>query len=239
MECRPFYQDNAAPIWYGRVEGMQPVNQKLYVYGYVTSKLTENYQGELLHMEFSMQMRAKNADDEIWNYLNPDEPFQDISFTCDGASELCTYFPVGYIPEINYEMYDVAVQVKPNDQLVGLEQTSVNFHIAWVSPEFTAYQLGFRTFFTIASLLILCFYCTKILCRVPVQLQRQLTFEQRGALSLAFLLFLFNDPLYPVHIYQPSFLTFALTEFCSALFISALLIYWLRELAGFRPQKAP
>ena len=33
-------------------------------------------------------------------------------------------------------------------------------------------------------------------------------------------------------------MTFAFTEFTSALFIAGLLIFWLRELAGFRPKKA-
>lgn len=53
------------------------------------------------------------------------------------------------------------------------------------------------------------------------------------------MLFLFNDPLYAAHIYTPSFVTFALTEFTSAIFISGLLVYWLRELALFRPRLLP
>lgn len=88
--------------------------------------------------------------------------------------------------------------------------------------------------FTCVSMLILCFYCTKVCCRVPAKLQRQLTFEQKGSLALISLLFLFNDPWYPVHIYSPSFLTFAGTEMTNALFVAGLLIYWLRELAGYR-----
>ena len=84
---------------------------------------------------------------------------------------------------------------------------------------------------------MLAFYGTKIMCRVPDKLQKQLTFEQRGSLGLIFLLFLFNDPFYPVHIYQPSFMTYAITELAAAVFISGLLIYWLRELAGFRPKQ--
>ena len=65
-------------------------------------------------------MRAKDSLDEEWQYLNPDEPFQTITFYCDGANELCTYFRVGSIPELKYEMYDVAVQVRPNDGLLAL-----------------------------------------------------------------------------------------------------------------------
>ena len=31
--------------------------------------------------------------------------------------------------------------------------------------------MAFRTTFTVISLLILCMYCTKVLCRVPTNLQ--------------------------------------------------------------------
>ena len=95
-------------------------------------------------------------------------------------------------------------------------------------------MLTVRTFFTCLSMIILCSYCTKLCCRVSPTLQRQLTYEQKGTLSLIFLLFLFNDPFYPVHIYSPSFMTFAGTELMSALFMAGLMIFWLRELAGFK-----
>jgi len=52
----------------------------------------------MLEMKFSMKMRGKNAEDEVWDILNPEAPYQDVRFVCDGASELCTYFPVGYVP---------------------------------------------------------------------------------------------------------------------------------------------
>ena len=53
---------------------MLPVHQKIFVYGFVTSHHSEvSY--DPLSFEFSMQMRAKNSDEEDWEYLNPDEPF--------------------------------------------------------------------------------------------------------------------------------------------------------------------
>ena len=56
---------------------------------------------------------------------------------------------------------------------------------------------------------------------------------------MIFTLFLFNDPFYVVHVYMPSFMTFAFTEFVQSIFIAGILIYWLRELGGFRPRAAP
>ena len=67
-------------------------------------------------------------------------------------------------------MYDVAILMDPDETLANLEHTSVDFHIAWVNPQYTKFQLGFRTAFTVVSLILLRFYCTKILCRVPPQL---------------------------------------------------------------------
>ena len=72
--------------------------------------------------------------------------------------------------------------------------------MAYVNPTYTSYQLGFRVFFTCVSVIVLCFYCTKVLCRIDQDLIRQINFEQKGTLALIFTLFLFNDPFYVVHI---------------------------------------
>lgn len=82
-------------------------------------------------------MRAKNMDQQYWNLLNPEAEFNKIEFDCDGSSELCTYFPVGLMPELDYEMYDIAVQVRIGEE--GIGNASINFHVAYVDPSFTKY----------------------------------------------------------------------------------------------------
>ena len=185
-----------------------------------------------------MLMRGRNNDAEQWNLLNPDEPFETHHFNCDGTNELCTYWPIGYLPVLEYSMYDVAIAFEPSAELRKLKNIEFDFQVAYFNPVFTNHQMALRLVFTIASLLILCVYCTKVLCRIPAHLQHQLTFEQKGTLSLTFFLLFFNDPIYLAHIYKPSFVSFAFTEFASSIFVAALLIYWLRELAGFRQSRA-
>ena len=41
MACQPFYQSNNEPVWYGRVEDVIKENQKIFVYGFVTTELNE------------------------------------------------------------------------------------------------------------------------------------------------------------------------------------------------------
>lgn len=68
-------------------------------------------------------------------------------------------------------MYDVAIMVKPSAEMAKLDNISVNFHIAYINPDYTAYQILFRAIFALASLLILCLYCTKVLCRLSANMQ--------------------------------------------------------------------
>jgi len=46
---------------------------------------------------------------------------------------------------------------------------------------------------------------------------------------MTFLLFLFNDPVFMIHIYSPSIFTFFISELFTAAFLCALMIFWLVE----------
>lgn len=98
MACRPFYQDREAPIWYGRVDRLGPLNQKLFVYGFVTNHEKVELEFEL---EYKMLIRAKMMDDEHWIYLNEFESFTTHKVTCDGEEDLCgRAFSTGFLPEL-------------------------------------------------------------------------------------------------------------------------------------------
>ena len=42
-------------------------------------------------------------------------------------------------------------------------------------------------------------------------------------------LFLFNDPVFMIHIYNPTIFTFFISELFTSCFICALMIFWLVE----------
>jgi hypothetical protein len=91
-----------------------------------------------------------------------------------------------------------------------------------------------RSIFTILSLINLIWYFCKIVCQTPQKFQPQLTFDQKSLVPLSFMLFLFNDPWYTLHVYTPSFFTFVLSELQIAMFIAALMVYWIRDLARYK-----
>ena len=88
-----------------------------------------------------------------------------------------------------------------------------------------------RACFAAISVAALIPFAAKALCLTAPEDQGKLPFETKSSLALLFLLLLFNDPFYPVHVYQPGFLTFAASEFQTSLFIAGMLIFWLRDVA--------
>lgn len=45
---------------------------------------------------------------------------------------------VGYVPTIEYDMYDVGIEMEPSFELDQLTDTHINFHIAYFNPQFTS-----------------------------------------------------------------------------------------------------
>ena len=186
----------------------------MIIYGFVTSDnpSAESILDKQFEIKFDIYVRGKNSETESWTTHTPRAEVT-LKAVCNKDDHLCTYFPAGFIPFIKYEMYDVAIVVHPTETLDSLAATSIDFHIAYFNEEFTQEQLIMRTVFSTLSALFLVVFAGKTLCRIKNEDQGRLPFETMSALTLLFLLFVFNDPFYPVHLYDPNFITFAVSEF--------------------------
>lgn len=138
LKCAPFYANSSEPIWYGRVENMSPVNQNLFIYGFVTTSHphAKSLHGKVFEIDYDLFIRGKNEEDQEWTLHTP-KSTQSVKAECREGHHLCTYFPVGYVPFLKLDTYDVAILIKPTDTLNHLEATSIDFHIAYFNPEFT------------------------------------------------------------------------------------------------------
>ena len=227
-------------MWYDRVENLVPENQHLYIYGFVSTSHpnAQTIVGKEFEIRYDLYVRGKNAEDEEWTFHTPKSE-QTAMADCRAGHNLCTYFPVGYVPFIKFDMYDIAIIIQPSETLNTLEATSIDFHVAYFDIEFTHQQLRMRACFTAISAIAFVCFAAKTLCRIKPEDQGSLAFETMSSLTLLFLLFLFNDPFYPVHVYDPRFLTFALSEFQTSLFIAGMLIFWLRDVARHKNPDIP
>ena len=123
LKCKPFYMDKSAPVWYGRVENMQPEHQHLLVYGFVTmpkDKFEDDPDAkDMLNKEFviryNLSIRGKDADKEEWNYFENSD--NTVRTKCSKVHDICAYFPVGFVPFLEFDMYDVMVEIQPSNGL--------------------------------------------------------------------------------------------------------------------------
>ena len=121
--------------------------------------------GKTFEIKFDLYVRGKNADDETWT-AHTTKAEHIVEATCMEGKHLCTYFPVGYVPFINFDMYDVAVKIHPSKNLDELEATSIDFHIAYLDEQFTMDQLRMRVIFSVISAIVLIMFASKTLCKI-------------------------------------------------------------------------
>ena len=57
-----------------------------------------------------------------------------VKSKCVEGHDLCTYFPVGFVPYIKFDMYDVMIEIKPSATLASLTTIDIDFHIAYFNP---------------------------------------------------------------------------------------------------------
>ena len=135
LDCNPFYQNHGweeNPIWFGRVKNLKKENQHLIIYGFVTTDNpnAESILDKEIEIKFDIHVRGKNKGVEEWTSHTPRHEVS-LKAVCSKDDHLCTYFPAGFVPFIQYTMYDVAIVIHPTETLDSLAATSLDFHIAY------------------------------------------------------------------------------------------------------------
>ena len=94
-------------------------NQHLFVYGYVVTVNPNESNKKPFEVRWNFNSRSKKSKWEGWLYSTDDKTFNTGSVTahCRDDQFLCTYFPVGYIPFIENDMYDVAIEILNPEEL--------------------------------------------------------------------------------------------------------------------------
>ena len=101
--------------------------------------LNEEYPHNLLNEEFKIKyqvnIRAKNQGQHDWVYM--EETTNTIETKCVEGHDLCAYWPVAYVPYMEYEMYDVGIELKLDEEFAEASGVHIDFHIAYFNPAYT------------------------------------------------------------------------------------------------------
>ena len=187
---------------------------------------------------YALYVRAKDSDSEQWTYMQQSNNV--VKGKCIDEHHICTYFPVGFVPFIEHDMYDVAVEILPSDSLDADQSLNIDFHIAYFNERFTTEQLILKVVFTYLTLGVFLALSGKLLHLLIVKNVdiSKIQFDTLCTWALVFLLLCgFDDPGYYFHVQRPGFLSYFLYEFGIAAFTSGLLIFWLRDVARHRSKE--
>jgi hypothetical protein len=169
------------------------------VYGYMTQNTASEHHMKPIDLSYRMHMRGKNSDQEEWTDYKMAE--STITVQCDEKNHICAWFQVGFIPMIEHDTYDVAIELKAGEWFSTLDTwRGINFRMVYVNEKYTMMQMETRFFFSILSFIFFLWYSSHIVVGVHPDHRHYITNDQRYLVAVVFLLFLFNDPWYLVHV---------------------------------------
>ena len=118
----------------------------------------------------------------------------------------------------------------------------LDFHAAYFTTAYTYQQFRLKMILFFSSLGVLIVYGIRVASLISSRGARfdDLPFETLCTFVMLILLVNFNDPWYLLHVNNPSFATFLVGQISTALFIAAMLVFWLLDVARHKsPELVP
>lgn len=142
----------------------------------------------------------------------------------------CDEIVVLHLGYLNYTQYQVAVSFK------DLENVSYEIKVKFVwktyNPTFSQVEIWFRFVFVVLTFMVTCMFAHSL----RKFSMRDWGIEQKWMSILLPLLLLYNDPFFPLSFLVNSWFPGTLDAFFQALFLCALLLFWLCVYHGIRVQ---
>uniref|UniRef100_A0A3Q3FK88 Transmembrane protein 181 n=1 Tax=Labrus bergylta TaxID=56723 RepID=A0A3Q3FK88_9LABR len=142
----------------------------------------------------------------------------------------CDEIIVLHLGYLNYTQYKVLVSFK------GLENITYEIKVKFVwktyNPTFSQVEIWFRFVFVVLTFMVTCMFAHSL----RKFSMRDWGIEQKWMSILLPLLLLYNDPFFPLSFLVNSWFPGTLDAFFQALFLCALLLFWLCVYHGIRVQ---
>ncbi|KAJ0060956.1 hypothetical protein NL108_001818 [Boleophthalmus pectinirostris] len=142
----------------------------------------------------------------------------------------CDEIIVLHLGFLNYTQYQVTVRFKGLENITNDIKT--NFVWKMYNPTFSQVEIWFRFVFVVMTFVVTCMFAHSL----RKFSMRDWGIEQKWMSVLLPLLLLYNDPFFPLSFLVNSWFPGTLDAFFQALFLCALLLFWLCVYHGIRVQ---
>ncbi|XP_055495492.1 transmembrane protein 181 isoform X2 [Leucoraja erinacea] len=147
------------------------------------------------------------------------------------ANRLCDEIIVLHLGYLNYTEYVITVTFY-NLMSSEFPIKDVNFTLKMYNASFSQVEIWFRFIFVVFTFMVTCLFAHSL----RKFSMRDWAIEQKWMSILLPLLLLYNDPFFPLSFLVSSWFPGMLDDLFQAIFLCALLIFWLCVYHGFRVQ---
>lgn len=228
---------DCSPTWDTSVRSLSPRNQFLSVWGQFSRPSLRDGSPAAINQDVSFDLGYTTSVTGDFGAVRTVNTTHTTSIQCAAGLPFCAPFVVVWEPEILMNNYTVTITeinpLAPWRQL-GLSNLADTvefiFITSYVSSDYTTFELGWKSFFLVASLLMFGGYTFMLYksaaARDPETGARlPTTLEQKFVWGLALLLVLFNDPTFAAQIFSPTFGATAFYGLSLVTFMALLLLY--------------
>uniref|UniRef100_A0A8C9XZ12 Transmembrane protein 181 n=1 Tax=Sander lucioperca TaxID=283035 RepID=A0A8C9XZ12_SANLU len=199
-------------------------NQQLWLTCVMQAEHSNNFQQPF---EINVELKGVMQDASVMHINNIHQKSRTLH--C-GAVSKCDEIIVLHLGYLNYTQYQVMVSFK------GLENITYEIKIKFVwktyNPTFSQVEIWFRFVFVVLTFMVTCMFAHSL----RKFSMRDWGIEQKWMSILLPLLLLYNDPFFPLSFLVNSWFPGTLDTFFQALFLCALLLFWLCVYHGIRVQ---
>ncbi|XP_053737494.1 transmembrane protein 181 isoform X1 [Synchiropus splendidus] len=144
--------------------------------------------------------------------------------------DICDEIIILHLGYLNYTQYTVKITFSGIESISS--ELKVNFVWKTFNPTFSQVEIWFRFVFVVLTFIVTCLFAHSL----RKFSMRDWGIEQKWMSILLPLLLLYNDPFFPLSFLVNSWFPGTLDAFFQALFLCALLLFWLCVYHGIRVQ---
>ncbi len=216
---------------------MDPLHQIIYLEAQV-GRPSSVYKGTSYQYQQEMVITATGeTDDEM--ILDGERVIKTVN--CPAGQKLCDSMSIFSVHDVLYETYHLTVEfIHPGDFVIVDGEPSgdddkgflVHFRMNFINKEFTKWQIGWKVIFCIITLAVMFFPVDGLFGGFFYKLRKtkwsNWSDMQVWLASLLAMLFIFNDPLFPIEVYTESgVLLAALYIVFLCAYLSVMMFFWL------------
>uniref|UniRef100_A0A673HNZ5 Transmembrane protein 181 n=1 Tax=Sinocyclocheilus rhinocerous TaxID=307959 RepID=A0A673HNZ5_9TELE len=154
------------------------------------------------------------------------------SLRCAAHQQACDEIIVLHLGYLNYTQYKINVSFRNLQDGLKDKIKNVTFVFKMYSATFSQVEIWFRFVFVVMTFIVTCVFAHSL----RKFSMRDWGIEQKWMSVLLPLLLLYNDPFFPLSFLVNSWFPGTLDAFFQALFLCALLLFWLCVYHGIRVQ---